>query len=103
LAASGFCCETAGEVDEALQLLDRELEEATAARERSIEAELLGSRASGCSLAAPHAARRRKTVWRDQGKRSESARLAGIDLRLVTEGVDTPVLKEAKALLDELR
>jgi len=41
-------------------------------------------------------------VWRDQGKRSESARLAGIDLRLVTEGVDTPLLKEAKALLDEL-
>ncbi len=41
-------------------------------------------------------------LWRDQGKRAEAHDLLAPLYGWFTEGFDTPVLKEAKALLDEL-
>jgi class 3 adenylate cyclase/tetratricopeptide (TPR) repeat protein len=41
-------------------------------------------------------------LWRDQGKRTEARDLLAPIYGWFTEGFDTPVLKEAKALLDEL-
>jgi predicted ATPase len=42
-------------------------------------------------------------LWRDQGKRSEARDLLAPIYGWFTEGFDTPVLQEAKSLLDELR
>jgi predicted ATPase len=41
-------------------------------------------------------------LWRDQGKRTEARDLLAPIYGCFTEGFDTPVLKEAKALLDQL-
>jgi predicted ATPase len=41
-------------------------------------------------------------LWRDQGKRSEARDLLAPIYGWFTEGFDTPVLQDAKALLDEL-
>jgi class 3 adenylate cyclase/tetratricopeptide (TPR) repeat protein len=41
-------------------------------------------------------------LWRDRGKRKEAGDLLAPIYSWFTEGFDTPVLKEAKALLDEL-
>jgi predicted ATPase/class 3 adenylate cyclase len=41
-------------------------------------------------------------LWRDQGKRTEARDLLVSTYSWFTEGFDTPVLQEAKALLDEL-
>jgi predicted ATPase len=41
-------------------------------------------------------------LWRDQGKRTEARDLLGPIYGWFTEGFDTPVLQEAKALLDQL-
>jgi predicted ATPase len=41
-------------------------------------------------------------LWRDQGKRSEANDLLTPVYNWFTEGFGTPVLREAKALLDEL-
>ncbi len=41
-------------------------------------------------------------LWRDQGKRTEARDLLAPIYGWFTEGLDAPVLKEAKALLDEL-
>ena len=41
-------------------------------------------------------------LWRDQSKRAEARDLLAPIYGWFTEGFDTPVLKEAKALLDEL-
>jgi predicted ATPase len=41
-------------------------------------------------------------LWRDQGKRSEAHALLAPIYGWFTEGFDTPDLKEAKALLDDL-
>jgi predicted ATPase len=41
-------------------------------------------------------------LWRDQGKRTEAHDLLAPVYGWFTEGFDTPVLQEAKALLDEL-
>jgi predicted ATPase len=41
-------------------------------------------------------------LWRDQGKRTEARDLLAPIYGWFTEGFDTPVLQEAKALLDEL-
>jgi predicted ATPase len=42
-------------------------------------------------------------LWRDQGKRDEARELLAPVYGWFTEGFDTRDLKEAKALLDELR
>jgi len=41
-------------------------------------------------------------LWRDQGKRTEARDLLAPIYGWFTEGFDTPVLKDAKVLLDEL-
>jgi predicted ATPase len=41
-------------------------------------------------------------LWRDQGKRTEARDLLAPVYNWFTEGFDTPVLQDAKALLDEL-
>jgi predicted ATPase len=41
-------------------------------------------------------------LWRDQGKRTEARELLAPIYDWFTEGFETPVLKEARALLDEL-
>ena len=41
-------------------------------------------------------------LWRDQGKRGEALDVLAPIYNWFTEGLDTPVLKEAQALLDEL-
>ena len=41
-------------------------------------------------------------LWRDEGKRTEARNLLAPIYNWFTEGFDTPVLMEAKALLDEL-
>jgi predicted ATPase len=41
-------------------------------------------------------------LWRDRGKRDEARALVAPVYGWFTEGFDTPDLKEAKALLDEL-
>jgi predicted ATPase len=41
-------------------------------------------------------------LWRDQGRRAEACDLLAPIYGWFTEGFDTPDLKEAKALLDEL-
>ena len=41
-------------------------------------------------------------LWRDQGKRQQANELLAPVYNWFTEGFDTPDLKEAKALLDEL-
>jgi predicted ATPase len=42
-------------------------------------------------------------LWREQGKRDAARDLLASTYGWFTEGFDTPVLKEAKALLDELQ
>jgi predicted ATPase len=42
-------------------------------------------------------------LWRDQGKRTEAHDLLAPIYGWFTEGFDTPVLQDAKALLDQLR
>ena len=44
----------------------------------------------------------RARFWRDQGKRTDARDLLASIYGWFTEGFDTPDLKEAKALLDEL-
>jgi predicted ATPase len=127
--ALAFCCERAGEVDEALQLLDGELEEANATGEQFYEAELRrfkgewllahrparSAEAEDCYKRALAVARKQQAkfwelrvsislgrLWRDQGKRSEARELLAPTYGWFTEGLDTPALKEAKVLLDEL-
>ena len=41
-------------------------------------------------------------LWRDRGKRSEARELLAPMCDWFTEGLGTPILQEAKALLDEL-
>jgi predicted ATPase len=41
-------------------------------------------------------------LWRDQGKGTEARELLAPVYGWFTEGFDTPVLQDAKALLDEL-
>ena len=41
-------------------------------------------------------------LWRDQGKRTEARNLLTPIYSWFTEGFDTPVLQDAKALLDQL-
>ena len=49
-----------------------------------------------------HAATSLARLWRDEGKRAEARDLLAPIYHWFTEGFDTPVLQDAKALLDEL-
>jgi len=129
LLSLAVCCEGAGEIDEALELLDREMEVANATGERLYETEthrlkgewLLAHRparsaeAEDCYQHALAVTRKQQAkfwelrasislarLWRNQGKRTEARDLLASIHGWFTEGLDTPVLKEAKTLLDEL-
>ena len=49
-----------------------------------------------------HAATGLARLWRDQGRRAEARDLLAPVYNWFTEGFDTPVLKDAKGLLDQL-
>jgi predicted ATPase len=121
-------CGKTGRFDEALQLLDETMELMQSQDHPVCEAELhrlracteltRGANASvveACFDRALHVARRQGTkfwelraavsrarFWRDQGMRTEANALLAPLFGWFTEGFDTPDLKEAKALLDEL-
>jgi class 3 adenylate cyclase/predicted ATPase len=124
-----YCCQRAGELDEALELLAKGLNAAKATGERCYEAELLrlkgelllarrpalSREAEVCFQGAVAVAREQEAklfelraatslarLWRDQGKRDEARELLAPVYGWFTEGFDTRALKEAKALLDEL-
>ena len=128
LSLLAHACEIAEQVAEALTLLDEALQAIDTTGERFYEAEL--NRHKGELMlkeAHPEAAEElyrkalsiareqeaklwelRATVslarlWRDQGHRAEVRDLLAAVYGWFTEGFDTPDLKAAKALLDELR
>jgi class 3 adenylate cyclase/tetratricopeptide (TPR) repeat protein len=124
-----YCCQRAGELDEALEQLAKGLDAAKATGERCYEAELLrlkgelliahrpalSHEAEACfqralavareqeaKLFELHAATSLARLWRDQGKRDEARNLLAPVYGWFTEGFDTRDLKEARALLDEV-
>jgi predicted ATPase len=129
LALIAQSCACAGRIDEALDLLANALETVERSGERQSEAELhrlkgewlLAHRqqrdeAEDCLARAISVAQRQSAkmfelraamsmarLWRDQGKRDEARDLLAPIYSWFTEGFDTLDLKEAKALLDELR
>ncbi|HEX9396923.1 MAG TPA: tetratricopeptide repeat protein, partial [Burkholderiales bacterium] len=121
-------CEIAGQVEEAVTLLDDAMQIAEQTGERWVEAELnrqkgrlllrqgnseaaveLYSKAlriaeeQGAKLWELRAAVSLARLRRDQGRHAEASHLLAPVYGWFTEGFDTPDLKEAKALLDELR
>jgi predicted ATPase len=124
-----YCCQRAGEIDEALELLTKGLDAAKATGETCYEAELLRRKgellvahrpalsheAEACFQGALAVARKQEAklwellastslarLWRDQGKRTEAHDLLAPSYSWFTEGFDTPVLQDAKKLLDQL-
>jgi predicted ATPase len=120
-------CEIAGQIEEGLTLLDDALELAERTGERLLEAEL--NRHKGRSLerrgqseaaeelyrkALSIAQEQEAKLWelraavslarlsRDRGRRAEARDFLAPVYGWFTEGFDTPDLKDAKALLDEL-
>jgi len=125
LPAAAF--EIAGQLEEALALLDDALEVVERIGERWLEAELNRQKGrlllrQGHSEAAEElyrkalgiAVEQEAKLWelraaaslarlrRDQGRRTEARDLLAPVYGWFTEGFDTPDLREAKALLDEL-
>jgi|HubBroStandDraft_6_1064221.scaffolds.fasta_scaffold42180_2 class 3 adenylate cyclase/predicted ATPase len=120
-------CEIAGQIEEGLTLLDDALEIAERTGERSLEAELnrhkgqlllrqghteaaevlyrkaLGIAAEqGAKLWELRAAMSLARLRRDQGRGAEARDLLAPVYAWFTEGFDTPDLKDAKVMLDEL-
>ena len=120
-------CEIAGQIEEALTLLDDALRIVERTGERWLEAELNRHKGQlllrqGHPEAAEELYRKALSIaeeqdaklWelraavslarlrRDQGRRAEARDLLAPIYGWFTEGFDTPDLKEAKALLDEL-
>jgi class 3 adenylate cyclase/predicted ATPase len=120
-------CEVAGQIDEAVTLLDEALQTVERTGERWFAAEVnrhkgqlllrhgqseaaeelyrnaLGiAEEQGAKLWELRAAVSLARLRRDQGRRSEARDLLAPVYGWFTEGFDTPDLKEAKALLDEL-
>jgi class 3 adenylate cyclase/predicted ATPase len=120
-------CEIAGQIEEGLTLLDDALEIAERTGERSLEAELnrhkgqlllrqghteaaevlyrkaLGIAAEqGAMLWELRAAMSLARLRRDQGRGAEARDLLAPVYAWFTEGFDTPDLKDAKVMLDEL-
>ncbi len=128
LAVAAEACEMAGRPDEGLDLVTEGLrivdetgigfwepdlhrlsgdlhlangqrhDEAEAAYQRAIDA----ARRQGARPLELRAATRLARLWSDQGKRDEARDLLQPNFGYFTEGFDTPDLKDAKALLDEL-
>jgi class 3 adenylate cyclase/tetratricopeptide (TPR) repeat protein len=74
----------------------------TAAADESFQRALAIARHQSARLWELRAGLDLTRLWRDQGKHSEARDLLGPIYGWFTEGFDTPVLKEAKALLDQL-
>ena len=127
IALLAGACEIAGQVEEALTLLDDALQIVERTGERWFAAELNRHKGQlllrqGHSEAAEELYRKALSIaeeqeaklWelraavslarlcRDQGRRAEARDLLAPVYGWFTEGFDTPDLKEAKALLDEL-
>jgi predicted ATPase len=127
IALLAAACEIAGQIEEAISLLDDALQIVERTRERWLEAEL--NRLKGQSLlrlghsdavvelyckALSIAREQEAKLWelraavslarlrRDQGRRAEARDLLAPVYGWFTEGFDTQDLKDAKALLDEL-
>jgi class 3 adenylate cyclase/predicted ATPase len=119
----------AGELADALRLLDEALDRAERTGERWFEAELYrlkaevilscpehdSGAAEGCFRQAMKVAQEQRAriwelraatslarLWRDQGRRAEAHDLLAPVYGWFTEGFDTADLKDARALLDEL-
>jgi predicted ATPase len=120
-------CEIAGQVEEAVTLSDDALQTVERTGERWLEAELYRhkgqlllrqghpetaeelyrkalhiAREQGAKLWELRAAASLARLRRDQGHRAEARDILAPVYGWFTEGFDTPDLKEAKALLDEL-
>jgi predicted ATPase len=120
-------CEIAGQIEESLTLLDDALQIVERTGERWFAAEVNRYKGQlmlrqGHSEAAEELYRKALSIaaeqeaklwelraaaslarlWRDQGRRAEARDLLAPVYDWFTEGFDTPDLKEAKALLDEL-
>jgi predicted ATPase len=120
-------CAIAGQVDEAVTLLDDALRIAGRTGERWLAPELYSHKGrlllrrghfeaaeelyrkalgiaqeQGAKLWELRAAVSLSRLWRDQGKRADAHDLLAPVYGWFTEGFDTPDLKEARALLDEL-
>ena len=127
IALLARACEIAGQIEEAVGLLDDALQVVKRTEERWLDAELHRHRGQlrlrqGHSGAAEElyrkalsiAAEQGAKLWelraaaslarlrRDQGRRAEARDLLAPVYGWFTEGFDTPDLKEAKALIDEL-
>jgi predicted ATPase len=73
-----------------------------AAAEDSFRQALTVARHQSAKFSALRAALNLARLWRDQGKRVEAHDFLAPIYEWFTEGFDTPVLKDARALLDEL-
>jgi predicted ATPase len=74
-----------------------------AAAEQSYYQSLAVADGQSAKLSELRAATSLARIWRDHGKITEALDLLAAIYAWFTEGFDTPVLMEAKALLDELR
>jgi predicted ATPase len=127
IALLARACEIAGQIEEAVDLLDDALQIAERTGERWLDAELHRHKGrlllcrglteaakelyrkalslaeeQGAKLWELRAAIRFAQLRRDQGRRAEARDLLAPVYGWFTEGFDTPDLKEAKALLDSL-
>ena len=127
IALLARACEIAGQVEEAADLLDESLQIVEQTGERWLEAEqhrhkgqlllrqgqleaaevlyrkaLSIAREQEAKLWELRAAVSLVRLWRDQGRCGEAHDVLAPVYGWFTEGLDTPDLKEAKALLDEL-
>jgi class 3 adenylate cyclase/tetratricopeptide (TPR) repeat protein len=73
-----------------------------AAAEQAFHQALAVAKRQSAKLLELRAATSLARLWRDQGKRTEARDLLAPTYGWFTEGFDTPVLQDAKALLDEL-
>jgi tetratricopeptide (TPR) repeat protein len=73
-----------------------------AGAERSYQQAIAVAKRQSAKMFELRASTRIARVWRDQGKREESRDLLAPIYGWFTEGLDTPVLQDAKALLDQL-
>jgi predicted ATPase len=73
-----------------------------ASAERSYHQALAIAKRQSAKLWELRAATSLARLWHDQGKRTEARNLLSPVYGWFTEGFDTPVLRDAKALLDEL-
>ena len=70
--------------------------------EQSLQRAIAVARSQTAKLYEVRAATGLARLWRDQGKHAEARDLFAPIYHWFTEGFDTPVLREARALLDEL-